>query len=216
MTTAHSTKDDILEHLLKRGQATALELAEWIEVSPQAVRRHLKDLEAEGLIEFESVQSGMGRPQHMYGLSQAGRDRLPNRHDDFALGLLDTLAQTVGPEGMQSILRQQWQRKAIEYQREIGRGSLAERVAGLVRLRKAEGYMAESYPTPKNADPSSATQFILTEYNCAISHVAESFPSVCGHELEMFAVALQDCKVERTHWIVNGEHRCGYLIQSKL
>jgi DeoR family transcriptional regulator, suf operon transcriptional repressor len=38
---------------------------------------------------------------------------------------------------------------------------------------------------------------------------------VCDHELEMFAVALQDCQVERTHWLVNGEHRCGYLIQSK-
>lgn len=215
MTTAPSTKDDILERLLKQGQATALDLAKWLEVSPQAVRRHIKDLEAEGLIQFESVQAGMGRPQHVYGLSQTGRDRFPNRHDDFALDLLDTLAQTVGPDGMQSILRQQWQRKAVEYQRELGAGSLAERVAGLVRLRKAEGYMAESYPIPENTDPGAATQFILTEYHCAISHVAESFPSVCGHELEMFAVALQDCKVERTHWIVNGEHRCGYLIQSK-
>jgi DeoR family suf operon transcriptional repressor len=57
--------------------------------------------------------------------------------------------------------------------------------------------------------------FILTEYNCAISHIAESYPSVCGHELEMFAVALPDCTVQRTHWLVNGEHRCGYLIQPK-
>ncbi len=42
--------------------------------------------------------------------------------------------------------------------------------------------------------------------------MAESFPSVCGHELEMFGAVLPDCTVERTHWIVNGEHRCGYLI----
>jgi DeoR family suf operon transcriptional repressor len=31
----------------------------------------------------------------------------------------------------------------------------------------------------------------------------------------MFAIALDDCTVERTHWIVNGEHRCGYLIQQR-
>jgi DeoR family transcriptional regulator, suf operon transcriptional repressor len=215
VTTTASTKQDILHHLLKRGQATAQALAEWLAMSPQAIRRHLKDLETEGLIEFKSNQSGMGRPQHIYCLSREGRDRLPNRHDDFALDLLDTLAETVGPDGMQSILRQQWQRKAIEYQRELGQGPLSERVAGLVRLRQAEGYMAEFYPIPEDVEPASANQFILTEYNCAISHVAESFPSVCGHELEMFAVALQDCQVERTHWIVNGEHRCGYLIQSK-
>jgi DeoR family suf operon transcriptional repressor len=215
VTTTTSTKQEILDHLLKRGQATALELADDLAVTPQAIRRHLKDLETDGLIEFKSVQSGMGRPQHIYCLSREGRDRLPNRHDDFALDLLDTLAETVGPDGMQSILRQQWQRKAIEYQRALGEGSLSERVAGLVHLRQAEGYMAEFYPIPEGSEPNSATQFILTEYNCAISHVAESFPSVCGHELEMFAVALQDCRVERTHWIVNGEHRCGYLIQSK-
>jgi DeoR family suf operon transcriptional repressor len=53
------------------------------------------------------------------------------------------------------------------------------------------------------------------EHNCAISNVAESFPSVCGHELEMFAAVLPDCTVERTHWIINGEHRCGYLVQRK-
>ncbi|MGB8697957.1 MAG: iron-sulfur cluster biosynthesis transcriptional regulator SufR [Thermosynechococcaceae cyanobacterium] len=215
MTTTASTKQEILDHLLKRGQATAQELAEWLGISPQGIRRHLKDLETDGLIVFNNIQGAMGRPQHVYGLSREGRDRLPNRHDDFALDLLDTLAETVGPEGMQSILRQQWQRKAIEYQRALGEGSLSERVAGLVRLRQAEGYMAEFYPIPEGSEPNSATQFILTEYNCAISHVAESFPSVCGHELEMFAVALQDCQVERTHWIVNGEHRCGYLIQSK-
>jgi len=28
----------------------------------------------------------------------------------------------------------------------------------------------------------------------------------------MFEEILADCTVERTHWIVNGEHRCGYLI----
>jgi DeoR family suf operon transcriptional repressor len=55
---------------------------------------------------------------------------------------------------------------------------------------------------------------MLREHNCAISNVAESFPSVCGHELEMFAAVLPDCTVERTHWINNGEHQCGYLIKA--
>lgn len=213
--TGHSTKDEILNVLLKEGQATALVLAECLSVSPQAIRRHLKDLENDGLIQFKSIQEGMGRPQHAYTLSREGRDRFPNRHDEFALDLLDTLAETVGPDQMQTILRKQWERKALDYQQKLGSGPLAERVAELVQLRQAEGYMAEYYPQPREADPSEATKFILTEYNCAISHVAESFPKVCDHELEMFALALADCSVERTHWIVDGEHQCGYLIQSK-
>lgn len=216
ITQQPSTKQDILQHLLKRGQATAQELADTLEVTVQAIRRHLKDLEEEGLIVHQQVQAGMGRPQHVYELSAEGRDRFPTRYGEFAVSFLDTLTQTLGREQASSILRQYWERKAMEYRDRLGKGSLRDRVANLVELRRAEGYMAEWYPLDgSDADSDSGNQFILTEHNCAISQVATSFPSVCGHELEMFAVALQDCKVERTHWIVNGEHRCGYLIRAK-
>lgn len=218
MTTIQqvSTKQDILQHLLERGQATAQELAESLEISPQAVRRHLKDLETEDLIEYQTVQVGMGRPQHVYRLSRKGRDRFPNSHGKFAASLLDTMAETLGYEQVNAILRKQWERKALEYRDRVGLGSLQERVTNLVEFRRAEGYMAECYPIDaENADAETSPRFILTEHNCAISDVAESFPSICGHELEMFAAVLPDCTVERTHWIVNGEHRCGYLITAR-
>ena len=216
-----STKQDILQHLLKQGQATAHELATELEISPQAIRRHLKDLEAEQLISYQTVQVGMGRPQHVYQLSRQGRDRLrrslsdrPDSQGEFAVSLLDTLAETVGYDQFSAILRKQWERKALEYHDRVGTGLLQERVANLVELRKAEGYMAEWYPVSSDSD-ETGYQFIITEHNCAISNVAESFPSVCGHELEMFATVLPDCLVERTHWIINGEHRCGYLVQAR-
>ncbi|MGG6293452.1 iron-sulfur cluster biosynthesis transcriptional regulator SufR [Leptolyngbya sp. AN02str] len=215
-TTQHpSTKQDILDYLLKQGHANAHDLAEHFGISPQAVRRHLKDLEEEGLIEHQALQEGMGRPNYLYQLTQKGRDRLPAQYDNFALSLLDTLAETVGKDKVRDILRVQWQRKALEYCQQVGSGSLQERVARLVELRQQEGYMAEWYPVEPNGVNADASGFVITEYNCAISQIAESFPSVCGNELEMFQMALQDCKVERTHWLVNGEHRCGYLIQAK-
>ncbi len=214
-TQQHSTKREIVQQLMKRGQATAHELAESLEITPQAIRRHLKELEGEGVIEYESVQVGMGRPQHIYQLTSQGRDHFPRRYDDFAIGFLDTLAETVGKEQVSQILQKQWQRKAMEYRQEVGNGSVQERVANLVELRKAEGYMAEWYPIESKACEPQVEQYVLTEHNCAISNVAESFPSVCGHELEMFGAVLPDCTVERTHWIVNGEHRCGYLITSQ-
>jgi DeoR family suf operon transcriptional repressor len=221
-----STKQDILDFLMRQGQANAQDLAHQLQISPQATRRHLNDLESEGLIEHRQVQAGMGRPQHVYQLSDKGRDRYPDRYDEFALSLLDTLAETVGREQVGTILRKQWERKALEYRERVGNGSLQERVANLVELRKAEGYMAEWHLAEEpsgeafnsevgqgKAGSVISSQFVITEYNCAISHIAESFPSVCGHELEMFAMALEGCKVERTHWLVNGEHRCGYLIR---
>jgi DeoR family suf operon transcriptional repressor len=209
MTTTQptSTKQDILQLLMKRDRATAAELATALEITPQAIRRHLKDLEAEGLIQYQSSQLGMGRPQHIYQLSSQGKAQFPKGYGEFAVSFLDTLAETVGKEQVSSILRKQWERKAEEYRDRLGQGSLADRVKNLVVLRQAEGYMAEWY-----AVEGSSNSFILAEHNCAISEVAESFPSVCGHELEMFSVLLPDCQIERTHWLIDGEHRCGYLI----
>lgn len=218
MTTQQlSTKQDILQHLLKQEQKTAQELAEALEISPQAIRRHLKDLEAEGLIDHQALQSRMGRPQHVYRLSRKGRDRFPNRYEEFAVSLLDTLTETVGQDQVSSILRKQWQRKAQEYRARLGKGSLEERVTKLVELRKAEGYMAEWYALKSSSLENHASdRFILTEHNCAIHNVAESHPTVCGHELDMFTAVLPDCTVERTHWINKGETQCGYLIQARV
>jgi DeoR family suf operon transcriptional repressor len=215
VTQHPSTKQDILYYLAKRGQASSQEVADHFEISPQAVRRHLKDLTEEGLVDHEAVQTGMGRPNYVYQLSKKGRDRLPAQYDDFALSLLDTLAETVGKEQMKTILKKQWQRKALEYRDRLGSAALEDRVAHLVDLRRAEGYMAEWHRVePEEPSTFVMPAFIITEYNCAISQIAESFPSVCGHELEMFQMALHDCKVERTHWLASGEHRCGYLIQA--
>ncbi len=208
-----STKDDILTYLLKQGEATAHDLADHFEVSAQAIRRHLKDLETEALIEHRAVQEGMGRPNHLYQVSAKGRDRFPHKYDEFALSLLNTLSETVGKDQVGTLLRRQWERKAMEYREQVGTGSLVERVARLVQLRKAEGYMSEWHQVNDGDIRQPGSGYVITEYNCAISHIAESFPSVCGHELEMFQMALGNCSVERTHWLVQGEHRCGYLVR---
>ena len=212
-----STKDDILQYLLKRGSATAQVLATELGISAQAIRRHLKDLEAEGLIVHEVSRGGTGRPQYIYELSTAGRSRFPDGYDEFALGLLETLAGTLGKDQVSQMLREQWVRKAIEYRQVLGAGPLADRVARLVELRRDEGYMAEWEEVPQGeADPGDPHErkFFISEHNCAISTVASSFPKVCEHELEMFAIALEGCKVERTQWMAGGEHRCGYVVSA--
>ena len=206
-----TTKQNILQYLLKQGKATAQQLAKAFELSSQAIRRHLGELEAEGLIEHDAMQKGMGRPQYWYQLSTKGRALFPHRYEEFAVSFLDALAETVGEERVGKVLEKQWQKKAQDYRDRVGDGTLKERVARLVQLRQEEGYMAELHQLETT---DNQQQFVLTEYNCAISEVAESYPSICGHELEMFAEILPDCQVERNHWINNGEHLCGYLIKA--
>lgn len=253
-----SIREDILRFLLKRGTATAGAIASHLQITPQAVRRHLKTLEASNLIEHQVSHASIGRPNHLYQLSRQGREHFPDRYDQFALSFLDTVADTLGPEQVSRLLKHQWQSKAKEYREHLGNASLKDRMQMLVKLRQAEGYMAEYYPvqtadiqTPTKGTEAQETEaqkveergiegkevgekevekidagaveaeemaedaFVITEYNCAIAQIAESYPTICGHELAMFAVALPDCSVERTHWLVDGEHQCGYLIKTK-
>jgi DeoR family suf operon transcriptional repressor len=203
------TKQDILQYLLKFAEVTAQEFAEKFDISPQAIRKHLKDLEIEGLIYHRSKQAGIGRPQFVYALTAVGRDRFPDSYNQFAVNFLDTLIDTLGKEQVSEVLHKQWQRKAEDYKLQVAEGTLRQKLEKLAKIRCAEGYVTEWFAVEgtERVDHS----FIFTEYNCAIAHVAESFPSVCGHELEMFAIVL-DSPVERTHWMVDGEHRCGYLV----
>jgi DeoR family suf operon transcriptional repressor len=204
-----STKQDILQHLLRQGKATAQELAKRLNLSPQGIRRHLKELQGEGFIEYQAIAGTMGRPQHVYSLSRQGSALFAHRYDDFAVSFLATLVETVGENQVSEVLKKQWQRKALAYRQQVGNGSLAERARRLVEIRQEEGYMAQLH----EVDTSEPREYILTEHHCAIAEVAESYPSICGHELEMFSFVLPDCLVERTHWINQGEHRCGYLIR---
>jgi DeoR family suf operon transcriptional repressor len=208
-----SSKEYILQYLLKREKATANQIAKALKISSQATRRHLRDLENEGLVQHDAIQIKMGRPQYQYYLSQKGRDRFPHRYGEFAVSFLDTLRETVGETQVSQVLQKQWERKAAEYRQRLRDRSLEDKVAKLAQMRQEEGYMAELYSLDEERGKSK--KFFFTEHNCAISEVAESYPQVCGHELEMFASLFPDCTVERTHWINNGEHRCGYLIKAK-
>lgn len=213
MTTSlqQSSKDSILQYLLKENKASAQTIAQVMNISPQATRRHLKELEDLGLILKDIIQIKTGRPQHLYSLSRKGRDRFPQNYGEFAVSFLDTLTETVGENQVSKVLEKQWQRKAENYRKYMTGKTLHQKVSQLVKMRKEEGYMAELFCVEQ--DSHHQEKIFLTEHNCAISDVAESYPQVCGHELEMFASLFPNCKVERTNWINNGEHGCGYLIQ---
>lgn len=202
-----STKEAILQYLLKENKASAQIIAEVINISPQATRRHLKDLQGQGLVDHEMIQCKTGRPQHLYFLSRQGREYFPQNYGEFAVSFLDTLIETVGEKELTKVLQKQWEKKASNYRQFMTGKTLTEKVSQLVEMRKEEGYMAEVLIPQEGKN-----QFFISEHNCAISEVAESYPQVCSHELEMFSSLFPDCIVERTNWIHNGEHRCGYLI----
>ncbi|MEB3330982.1 MAG: iron-sulfur cluster biosynthesis transcriptional regulator SufR [Synechococcaceae cyanobacterium] len=207
---ASPTREAVLALLLRHGEATAAALAELLHVSVQAMRRHLRSLEDDGLVEASPAVEGPGRPSNRWRLTDAGRDRFHDGSEHFALGLMQTMASTMPAEAMQQMLSRQAERKAADYRRLLGEGTLAERIARLVDLRRSEGYVAES-----RRDDDEPDSWLIQEFHCSVMRIAEEFPMVCDQELELMRRTFPDCQVERVHWRLEEGHSCGFQLRPR-
>jgi len=88
-----------------------------------------------------------------------------------------------------------------------GCAGMAERVAGLARLRDQAGYLTEWSEGEGDA-------LVLTEHNCAVHRVAEAHPAVCAVELSLLRRVLgPDVEVTRTAHAMAGDTTCSYCVR---
>src|SRR2546429_4658236 len=94
---------------LKRAQPlTARDLAEKLRVSPNAIRHHLKELEAEQLIAYGREQRGVGAPTYAYRLSAEGESLFPRQYERALTDVLERLAEKAGREAAGAIFPEQY------------------------------------------------------------------------------------------------------------
>jgi DeoR family transcriptional regulator, suf operon transcriptional repressor len=201
-----STRQSALALLLRLGETTAAHLAGQLGVSVQITRRHLRALEEEGLVASSPAAAGPGRPTNRWHLTAEGRSLFPDGGQRYALGLLESMADTLPPETVQTLLGQQAQQKALTYRQLIGDGSLQQRLACLVDLRRREGYVAECAQEPDDG------AWLFSEFHCSVMRIAERFPCVCDQELQLIRSTFPDCHVERVHWRLEQGHSCGFRL----
>jgi iron-sulfur cluster biosynthesis transcriptional regulator SufR len=201
-----STRSSALALLLRLGETTAAHLAEQLGVSVQIMRRHLRALEEEGLVASSPAPEGPGRPTNRWLLTAEGRSRFPDGGQQFALGLLESMADHLSPELVKELMAQQAQQKALSYRQLIGNGNLQQRLGRLVDLRRSEGYVAEC-----TQDPDSEA-WLFSEYHCSVMRIAERFPCVCDQELQLIRTTFPDCQVDRVHWRLERGHSCGFRL----
>src|SRR5256712_12515372 len=95
--TAHKGLRAEILLLLKRAQPlTAKDLAHQLSVSPNAIRHHLKELEAEQLIAYGREQRGVGAPTYAYRLSAEGEALFPRQYERALTDVLERLAEKAG------------------------------------------------------------------------------------------------------------------------
>ena len=193
---------------VKRGQpVTAKELAAEFGLTPNALRRHLKELETEGLVGCSRQVRGVGGPVLAYSLTDAGEALFPRSYDTTLTTLLDNVRAQSGTDGVVQLFRAQWERVASGAPDELALLPLEERAQLLAELLTSHGYMAEATST-------TGGEALIKEHNCVLRAVAERFPEVCVAE-EKFLAEFLGAVVERRTHIASGASCCEYCVKEK-
>lgn len=191
---------------LKRSQPrTAKDLAAQLGVSPNAVRHHLKELEAETLVSYGREQRGVGAPTFAYRLTPQGEALFPRRYEETLTELLERVSEQQGREVAVALFVDHYADLTRRLEAELADVSPARRLDVVTRVLSDGGYMAEWNGGPED------NGFRLAEHNCALRAVAERFPEICAAE-ERFLQRVLAATVERRQHIVGGCNACEYAI----
>ena len=197
-------RGEVLVQLKRLQPLTAKDLAGRLGVSLNAVRHHLKELEAEGLVRYERENRGVGAPVFIYRLSAAGEALFPRRYEEALKGLLDHLVEREGREVAVGLLQSYFGTIARRLASSVKDSPAEERLQAVAQVLSDEGYMAEGTVTESGG--------ILTEHNCAILSVAERFPEICAAEARFLAEVLK-AEVARREHILSGCTTCEYHVR---
>ncbi len=197
-------RGDLLILLKRAGALTAKELSERLGLSPNAVRHHLKELEAEGVIAYRREQRGVGAPTYAWHLSPAGEALFPQRYKETLTHMLDAVAALAGREAVVAALESYYEQLGARLEPELAGAAPEERMRRLAEVRTADGYMAEGQ--------ASFCCGTLTEHHCAIRAVAERYPEVCEAEAR-FVGRILGGKVERRLHVLSGAPACEYHVR---
>jgi DeoR family suf operon transcriptional repressor len=196
-------RGDILLELKRRQPLTAKQLADSFGVSANAVRRHLKELEAEGLIAYGREQRGTGAPTHTYRLSQDGEALFPTHYGQALTDVLAYVARHSGRDAVRAMFAQRFRAHADRLRAELAESTLEEKVEAVVKLLSEQGFMA-AWKVEKD-------MVMLAEHNCAVRAVAEQFPEICAAEADFLREVLQH-DLQRDSYIPDGCNACQYSI----
>ncbi|MBY0598202.1 helix-turn-helix transcriptional regulator [Bacillus bingmayongensis] len=209
MGEARTTKEEIVQLLKINGEQTVGSLAESLEITEMAVRRHLSKLEKEEIIQSKMVRQHVGRPTYVYALSQKGEDSFPKDYKQFALGMLEDLEQIGDETIVNAILKARTNRMEEQLQKRVSRReNVLQKLREVTVIQEENGYMVQVKQDGENS-------YILQKQNCPLKAVAEKYPQLCLEEENMYKRLFSDEDVKVLSNMCDGDCHCSYHIQEK-
>jgi len=197
----------ILALLKQHGEVTTAGIAARLDVSYEAVRQQIKQLEAMRLVEGKKRPnpSGVGRPLRHYSLSPAGDHLFPKNYDELAVGLIDAIGDTLGSGALRQVLAALADAQVAQWESQLAGKDLE------TRLEALRGIYIQNDPFTEVSIEDGELQ--LVERNCPYLNVATQRPALCSLTVSVLSRLLGQ-RVTRVRRFQDGDGRCDFRVQA--
>ena len=199
-----STRDKILQTLLKKPKSTINDLAEAVGINPISVRHHLTNLQMEGLVESQEERHGVGRPRLVYLLTNDGMERFPTRYLRLTTRLITQMKESMPGPMISKLFGQIADDLVSEYAHDIKGLSMEERLDFVKDLLAQEGFTVDW--------EKKGGQYHIHEISCPYYQIGVAHPEVCTVDQTLISKMLA-LPVNKVQCILNGATHCTYVVQ---
>lgn len=199
-----STKDRILQTLLRKPRITINEIAEAIGINAISVRHHLSNLEKEGLIASEEERHGVGRPRLVYSLTEDGMERFPTKYLRLTTRLLAQMKETMPAPSVAQLFNQVAEEMVGDYADQVKDMSMEERLEFVKDLLVQEGFTVEW--------EKKGGEYQIHEISCPYYQIGIAHPEVCTVDQTLISKMLA-VPINKVQCILNGGSHCTYIVQ---
>lgn len=200
-----STRDRILQTLLRQPRRTINELAEAVSINPISVRHHLTNLQMEGLVSAEEERHGVGRPRLVYALTEDGMEKFPTRYLRLTTRLLSQMKESMPGPIVSKLFSQIADDLASEYSEQMRGLSMEERLDFVKDMLAEEGFTVE---WEKKGD-----EYQIHEISCPYYQIGVAHPEVCTVDQDLISKMLA-VPANKIECILSGGAHCTYVVQS--
>jgi len=199
-----TTRDRILQTLLRQPRRTIAELAEAVGINPISVRHHLSNLQVEGLVSFEEERHGVGRPRLVYILTEAGMEKFPTRYLRLTTRLLAQMKESMPAPVVSKLFSLVAEDMASEYADQVRGLGMEERLDFVKALLAEEGFTVE---WEKQGD-----EYRIHEISCPYYQIGINHPEVCLVDQALISRMLA-LPAEKVQCVLSGSAHCTYVVQ---
>ena len=198
------TRDRILEFIVRRREVRVEELANELVITTAAIRRHVDNLRADGLVGMRSVKQATGRPYYTYHPTDRAVEQAATAYTDLLQRMLVSLGGRTDILG--SVMSSVAESVASKHRWEMeGEDDPELRIVQVTESLRSEGILDSWH--------ASADGFHLMNGVCPYRKVAEMSSLPCDAD-KMAIELLLGVDVEQIHRIVDGSTCCEYLVRA--